>query len=154
MNSFLRSRCKTSSVCISGSLIRQFVAKPRSTNYEITRKIEATVFKVSDEVKEAVKTYKPVVALETTIYTHGFPYPDNVSLAHDLETIVRNNGGIPATIGILNGVAHVGLTNGQLTEIASAAGDPETRKVSRRDIPFLLGMVCVIQYYFITEYYM
>ncbi|PQE18735.1 Pseudouridine-metabolizing bifunctional protein [Rutstroemia sp. NJR-2017a BBW] len=144
MNSFLRSRCKGSSACINGSLIRQYTGKAVSARFNrrlrYFREIENEVFRVSEEVKEAVRSFKPVVALETTIYTHGFPYPDNVSLAQDLETIVRNNGGIPATIGILDGVARVGLTSEQLTEIASAAGDPETRKVSRRDIPFLLGM--------------
>jgi pseudouridine-5'-phosphate glycosidase/pseudouridine kinase len=148
MNSFLRSRCKGSIVCISGSLIRQYTVKAKTPSFvrrlKTFKQIENAVFRVSEEVKDAVESFKPVVALETTIYTHGFPYPDNVSLAHDLETIVRNNGGIPATIGILNGVACVGLTSEQLTEIASAAGDPETRKVSRRDIPFLLGMVRVM----------
>ena len=83
----------------------------------------------------------PVVALETTIYTHGFPYPDNVALALDLEAIVRRNGGVPATIGILDGVAKVGLTNEELTALASSAGKSETMKVSRRDIPYILGLV-------------
>jgi len=97
-------------------------------------------FKVSEEVKDAVETNKPVVALETTIYTHGFPYPDNVALALDLETIVRRNGGVPATIGVLEGVARVGLSPEQITTIASSAGKPETMKVSRRDIPYILGL--------------
>lgn len=84
---------------------------------------------------------KPIVALETTIYTHGFPYPDNVALALDLESIVRRNGGVPATIGILEGVARVGMTTEELKRITAAAGDPETMKVSRRDLPYILGLV-------------
>ncbi|PBP19441.1 IdgA domain protein [Diplocarpon rosae] len=83
---------------------------------------------------------QPVVALETTIYTHGFPYPENVSLALDLEEIVRQKGAVPATIGILNGEARVGLSNQDIIKLASAAGKPETMKVSRRDIPYILGL--------------
>lgn len=102
------------------------------------------LFQVSEEVKEATASGKPVVALESTIYTHGYSYPDNVKLALDLEDIVRLNGGIPATIGILDGVARVGLSKEELIAVASAAGKPETMKVSRRDLPYILGMVCAI----------
>lgn len=98
-------------------------------------------FRISDEVFAALKKGHPVVALETTIYTHGFPYPDNVGLALDLEKIVRNHGAVPATIGILEGVARVGLSETELTALASTAGDPATMKVSRRDLPYILGMV-------------
>ncbi|KAK0108820.1 hypothetical protein ONS96_002662 [Cadophora gregata f. sp. sojae] len=96
--------------------------------------------KVSDEVKHALSNNKPVVALESTIYTHGFPYPDNVALALGLEEIVRRNGAVPATIGILHGVARIGLNENEITELASSAGKPETMKVSRRDLPYILGM--------------
>ena len=99
------------------------------------------VFRLSQEVREAVWTKEPVVALESTIYTHGFPYPDNVALALDLEKIVRKNGGIPATIGVLDGVVRVGLNNEEITTLASSAGKPETMKVSRRDVPYILGLV-------------
>lgn len=98
-------------------------------------------FRKSEEVHDAIMTNKPVVALETTIYTHGFPYPDNVALALELEAIVRSNGGVPATIGILDGIARVGLSTEELTTLASSAGNPETMKVSRRDIPYIIGMV-------------
>lgn len=102
---------------------------------------EDRIFKVSEEVLEASRSDKPIVALETTIYTHGYSYPDNVKLALDLEDIVRQNGGIPATIGILEGVARVGLSKEELIAVASASGKPETMKVSRRDLPYILGMV-------------
>jgi len=101
--------------------------------------------KVSDEVKHALNHNRPVVALETTIYTHGFPYPDNVALALGLEDIVRQNGAVPATIGILNGVARIGLNKDEITELASSAGKPETMKVSRRDLPYILGMVSLLK---------
>lgn len=118
-------------------------------------------FQVSEEVRDAVATGKPVVALETTIYTHGeldhvgslekdpvtnqrpgFPYPDNIALASLLESVVRCNGGVPATIGVLNGVARVGLDAEEMIELASAAqASQPVLKVSRRDIGYICGMV-------------
>jgi pseudouridine-5'-phosphate glycosidase/pseudouridine kinase len=103
--------------------------------------VEDLAFRVSTEVQQALKLRKPVVALETTIYTHGFPYPENVALALRLEEVVRQNGAIPATIGIVDGIARVGLTKDELTRLASSAGNPDTMKVSRRDLPYILGMV-------------
>jgi len=100
------------------------------------------IFQVSAEVESALYEHRPVVALETTIYTHGFPYPDNVSLALDLEKIVRANGAVPATIGIIDGVAKIGLTKDEIERLASSAGNPDTMKVSRRDLPYILGLVC------------
>jgi hypothetical protein len=100
-----------------------------------------TIFRISPEVTAALKKRLPVVALESTIYTHGFPYPENVALALDLENIVRAHGAIPATIGILNGLARVGLSSHEIKTLASGAGNPETMKVSRRDLPYILGMV-------------
>jgi hypothetical protein len=99
------------------------------------------IFQISAEVESAVYEHRPVVALETTIYTHGFPYPDNVSLALDLEKIVRANGAVPATIGIIDGVAKIGLTKDEIERLASSAGNPDTMKVSRRDLPYILGLV-------------
>ncbi len=113
------------------------VRTPRSSKFS-----EDRYFKVSDEVSYALKNNQPVVALETTIYTHGFPYPDNVALALDLEEIVRQNGAVPATVGILNGVARVGLSSQEIIALASSAGKPETTNVSRRDLPYVLGMAC------------
>jgi pseudouridine-5'-phosphate glycosidase/pseudouridine kinase len=121
---------------LSSKLPRRF----QSTKSQYDPKI----FQVSEEVRDAVATGKPVVALETTIYTHGFPYPDNVALATHLESVVRQNGGVPATIGVLSGVARVGLNAEEVIQIASAAGRPETMKVSRRDLPFITGLVCVL----------
>jgi pseudouridylate synthase / pseudouridine kinase len=102
----------------------------------------SSIFQTSDEVESAIAENRPVVALETTIYTHGFPYPDNLSLALDLEKIVRANGAVPATVGIIDGVAKIGLTKDEIERLASSAGNPDTMKVSRRDIPYILGMVC------------
>ena len=68
---------------------------------------------VSDEVKEAVEHNKPVVALESTIISHGMPYPQNVETALAVETVIRENGAIPATIAILGGKMCVGISKEQ-----------------------------------------
>ncbi|KAH7119023.1 Indigoidine synthase A like protein-domain-containing protein [Dendryphion nanum] len=96
-------------------------------------------FRVSDEVREALNSKKPVVALETTIYTHGFPYPENVALASLLESVVRVNGGVPATIGILDGVARVGMTAEEIIRLTESAGKKNTLKLSRRDLSYVCG---------------
>ncbi|KAH6643968.1 Indigoidine synthase A like protein-domain-containing protein [Boeremia exigua] len=97
-------------------------------------------FRVSEEVREALHSKKPVVALESTIYTHGFPYPENVALASLLESVVRVNGGVPATIGILDGVARVGLDPEELIKLTESAGQPTTLKLSRRDLSYVCGL--------------
>ena len=97
-------------------------------------------FRVSDEVRDALNAGRPVVALETTIYTHGFPYPDNVALASLLESVVRVNGAVPATIGILDGVARVGLDADELVRLTQSAGQSTTLKLSRRDLSYVCGL--------------
>ncbi|KAF2876710.1 Indigoidine synthase A like protein-domain-containing protein [Massariosphaeria phaeospora] len=97
-------------------------------------------FRVSEEVREALNANKPIVALETTIYTHGFPYPDNVALASLLESIVRVNGGVPATIGILDGIARVGMDPEELIRLTESAGKKNTLKLSRRDLSYVCGL--------------
>lgn len=95
--------------------------------------------RVSEEVREAVHAKKPVVALETTIYTHGFPHPQNVTLAAELEAIVREQGAVPATIGILDGVARVGMLPGELRRLTDPKTNVSVLKVSRRDLAFVTG---------------
>jgi hypothetical protein len=120
--------------------------QPRST-LDLSTRLEPlqSFIRLSPEVKSALKSRQPVVALETTIYTHGFPYPDNTDLALNLEAIVRQHGAVPATIGILDGVARVGMSPDEIRALTSAAGRPETMKVSRRDLPYILGMVSSLQ---------
>lgn len=72
----------------------------------------------------------PVVALETTVITHGLPYPDNIELALNMEQKIKSIGAIPATIGLLKGRIHIGLTEDQLRDLAN---DPNVRKISSRD---------------------
>lgn len=92
---------------------------------------------ISDEVAEAIHTEKPVVALESTIISHGMPYPRNVETALNVEKIVRENGAVPATIAILNGKIIVGLTTEQIKYLGKKG--LSVHKASRRDLPVLLS---------------
>src|SRR6218665_2004077 len=91
---------------------------------------------ISKEVLNALRTRKPILGLETAIYTHGFPKPDNHQLALEMEAVVRDLGVVPATIGILDGEIHIGMTEEQLKRITDSAGEPHTHKISRRDIAY------------------
>jgi len=89
------------------------------------------------EIKTAIDQGKPIVALESTIISHGMPYPKNVETAKEVEKMVRDNGAIPATIAILGGRLKVGL-NDQELEYLGKSGLKVT-KASRRDIPFIVS---------------
>lgn len=91
---------------------------------------------INPEVKKALEQGKAVVALESTIISHGMPYPKNVETALKVEEIVRANGAIPATIAILKGKLKVGLTH---EEIEYLGNNDDVIKVSRRDIPFIVA---------------
>ena len=69
---------------------------------------------ITPEIENALKEGKPVVALESTILSHGMPYPENIEFAHKVEEIVRGNGAIPATMAIIGGKLKVGLNEGYL----------------------------------------
>ncbi|KGO12887.1 pseudouridine-5'-phosphate glycosidase [Clostridium botulinum] len=92
---------------------------------------------ISKEVSEALKENKPVVALESTIISHGMPYPKNAETALNVEKIIRDKGAIPATIAILNGRLKVGLTKDEIEYLGKRG--KEVVKTSRRDIPFILA---------------
>ena len=94
---------------------------------------------LNPEVKEALDTNKPVVALESTLITHGLPYPTNVETALAMEDAVRKGGAVPATIAILKGEITVGLTKEQI-ETLGQAPDGSVRKCSRRDLPIALAL--------------
>ena len=90
------------------------------------------MIRVSDEVKKALEEGKAVVALESTIISHGMPYPKNVETALKVEEEVRKHGAIPATIGIIDGVGVVGMSKNEIEEFGKRKG---IIKVSRRDLP-------------------
>jgi pseudouridine-5'-phosphate glycosidase len=91
-----------------------------------------TIIQTSEEVTEALATGAPVVALETTIISHGLPQPRNLAVAIELEELVREAGAVPATIAVLDGVARVGLDKRMLERVATEAG---LRKLGFRDLP-------------------
>ncbi|AEV18897.1 UNVERIFIED_ORG: pseudouridine-5'-phosphate glycosidase [Anoxybacillus amylolyticus] len=91
----------------------------------------------SEEVAQAKAEKKPIVALESTIISHGMPYPENVQTAKDVERIIRDRGAVPATIAIIDGKIKIGLTDDEL-ELLGTSRDVE--KVSRRDLPYVVAM--------------
>ena len=90
----------------------------------------------SPEVAAARIAGKPIVALESTIISHGMPYPQNVATARDVEQVIRDAGAVPATIAIIDGKICVGLSEDQLQTLGSS---PDALKVSRRDLPYVLS---------------
>ncbi|MCC5912296.1 MAG: pseudouridine-5'-phosphate glycosidase [Clostridiaceae bacterium] len=91
---------------------------------------------LSPEVKKAKAEGKAIVALESTIISHGMPYPQNVETAREVERIIREAGAVPATIAILNGQLKVGLTEEELEFLGQAK---DVAKVSRRDLPYIVA---------------
>ncbi|WP_404188923.1 pseudouridine-5'-phosphate glycosidase [Streptomyces tauricus] len=91
---------------------------------------------VSEEVREALATGRPVVALESTIIAHGLPRPRNLQVALELEEAVRQEGAVPATIAVLDGQPHVGLDKEQVERIANEEG---IRKLGHRDLPLAIA---------------
>jgi pseudouridine-5'-phosphate glycosidase len=91
---------------------------------------------ISPEVASARSAGKPVVALESTIISHGMPYPQNVNTAREVEQIIRDAGAVPATIAIIDGKICIGLDPEQLELLGNS---PDAMKVSRRDLPYVLA---------------
>jgi pseudouridine-5'-phosphate glycosidase len=101
-------------------------------NYILNKYID-----ISKEVLNALEFNKPIVALESTIISHGMPYPKNMETAIGLESIIKENGAIPATIAIIDGRIKVGLNSEQIEYLSY---DKNIVKVSRRDIPYVIAM--------------
>ncbi len=93
--------------------------------------------RMSLEVEEAIREGKPVVALESTIISHGMPYPQNVETALAVEKVIRDHGGIPATIGIIDGVGVAGMSPEEIEEFGKRG--QTIPKVSRRDLPYIFA---------------
>ncbi|XP_039427564.1 pseudouridine-metabolizing bifunctional protein C1861.05-like isoform X3 [Corvus cornix cornix] len=117
------------------SLGRHVSSMARGTT-QVRRLLHGAYVRIHPSVQEALVEGRPVVALESTIITHGMAYPLNLSMAREVEEIVRTNGAVPATVGILRGQIHVGLTDEELEFLASSKN---AVKVSRRDFPFVLS---------------
>ena len=91
---------------------------------------------LTEEVREALHAGRPVVALESTIISHGMPYPQNVAMATEVEAIIRAGGAVPATIAVLGGRPRVGLGAQDLELLATS---PDVAKVSLRDLPYVIA---------------
>ena len=92
---------------------------------------------ISPAVQAALDAGRPVVALESTIITHGMPYPQNLTMAQNVETVIADNGAVPATIAIMDGKFMVGTTAADLERLAQTGG--KAAKASRRDVAALLA---------------
>jgi pseudouridine-5'-phosphate glycosidase len=91
---------------------------------------------IAEEVKHALEHGIPVVALESTIISHGMPYPKNIEVALAVEKVIRDNGCVPATIGIICGQCIIGLSQEQIHELGTSH---HVVKVSRRDLPYVVS---------------
>ncbi|WP_034271134.1 pseudouridine-5'-phosphate glycosidase [Actinospica robiniae] len=91
---------------------------------------------LTEEVRTALAEGRPVVALESTIISHGMPYPQNVAMATEVEQIIRDGGAVPATIAVLGGTPRIGLTPEDLELLAT---DADVAKVSLRDLPYVIA---------------
>lgn len=92
---------------------------------------------IKSDIKKALSEKKPVVALESTIISHGMPFPQNMETALNVEEIVRSNGAVPATIAILNGKLKVGLSKDEIEYLGKKGN--KIVKASRRDLPYLIS---------------
>lgn len=94
------------------------------------------LLQINPEVEEAIHSQKPIVVLESTIISHGMPYPENLATAIEVETIIRQKKAIPATIALHQGKIHIGLTKKTMEHLGRAQ---EVMKASRRDIAYCLS---------------
>ena len=94
------------------------------------KKNKPNVINISPDINKALRLHQPIVALESTVLTHGLPFPENLQLASDIEKVVLENNAIPATIALLKGKVQIGLNASQKEELIRASN---VRKISRRD---------------------
>lgn len=94
------------------------------------------MLKINEEVTEALKNKKPIVALESTVIAHGLPYPQNLETALKLEKIIRESGAVPAAVAVFEGEFCVGLNESQIERLARGKN---IRKISRRDLPIAIA---------------
>ena len=92
-------------------------------------------FNFSEEVSGALHFGRPVVALESTVISHGLPYPQNIETAYRIENLIRDAGATPATIGVFDGEVHAGLGDEHFERLVTK----DVRKLSRRDLPIAIG---------------
>ena len=91
---------------------------------------------INPEVENALQNNIPVVALESTIITHGMPYPENIKMVHEVEEIIRESNAVPATIAVVDGVVKIGLSN---AEVRSLSEKRDVIKLSRNDLAYAIS---------------
>lgn len=124
----------------SNQLQPAWVVQQRSlSSSTTTSKATSVPLKIYEPVQQALADNKPVVALESTILSHGLPFPENVQLAERLAMILRDQGVEPATIAVKNGTCHVGLSVEELHDLAQARSESRIVKCSSREIPLFLA---------------
>lgn len=121
---------------MSASSPRTGPGTARKTSQDTSGSTPNPALVLTDEVSQALRDQAPVVALESTIISHGMPYPQNVQMAVEVEKIIRDLGATPATIAVLDGRPRVGLTPDDLELLASSK---DVAKVSVRDIPYVVA---------------
>lgn len=121
---------------LAAKLLSQRSCSVQSAVLAVKRLLHDAQTRTHPCILEALEKKTPVVALESTIITHGMPYPHNIRTAKEVEHIVQENGAVPATIGILNGRVHIGLTEEELQYLSQSK---DALKVSRRDLPYALS---------------
>jgi pseudouridine-5'-phosphate glycosidase len=99
--------------------------------------LTTTKIKIADEIRRAIETDAPVVALESTLLAHGMPWPQSLEVGRALEAAVREAGAIPATIAVVGGVPHVGLDDATLEQVAREGG--RFRKANATDLPVAIA---------------
>lgn len=121
-------------------IVRHWTSRRLFSNSVRNRHNLALPLRISEEIQQAINDKsKPIVSLESTIITHGLPYPQNIEMATETERIIRSNGAIPATCAFIDGHPCVGLTERQLEYLGDQSLRPRTNKVSRRDIGYTMA---------------
>lgn len=135
MSLVAQSVCKTDTGRIKPSEAGSIPALSANMK-EVIMKTFRDMIKISDEVLYALTSSKPIVALESTIITHGMPFPENIQTAKEVEEIVRQNGVVPATIAVIKGIIHIGLTDADFNYLAESK---DFFKANSSDLPVVLA---------------
>jgi pseudouridine-5'-phosphate glycosidase/pseudouridine kinase len=132
------SNCKTFSASIVARMLhsKRTLQCFNSLKGHSTRPF-STPISISPELRQALSEKRPIVALESTIITHGLPYPHNIAMASSIEALIRDNGAIPATAAFIDGIPTLGVSSSQLEQLAAA--NKHNVKISRRDIPDVMA---------------
>ena len=126
-------------------ILQSQIEKTALSNYGgIRRRLHGSIFEVQDRVKAAVAQGKPVCALESTIVAHGMPFPENLQLAQEVESILEDNGVVPVTIAVRDGVCRVGISEEELYDLARAGEEGRAQKCSTRDLPMMLATYAAV----------